>query len=215
MHRWRAALLIVALVAPPAAAQRDDVHLNFLLPTGTEAGEIGPGISTANVLADAKTQELLRNGFPAALHYRLELWRKGGWFDDRTGSTQWDVLVSYDPASKQYQIVRRHGRQLEDFGGFPTLAAAEAALDRVYRVGLKPSRSGRYYYNLSLEIETLSVSDLDALQHWLRGEAQPAVRGHGNPATALRSGLGTLLSRILGGEKRTYEQRSGTFRVGR
>lgn len=212
MIRWCEALLIVVVGTSSAAAQRPDVQLNLALPAGAVTNE-GPSISTANVLADAKTQELLRNGFPAALHYRLELWRKGGWFDDPSGSTQWDVFVSYDPSSQRYQVVRRQGRQLEDFGGFPTLATAEAQLDRGYHVALRPTRRGRYYYNVSLEIETLSVSDLDALQRWLRGEAQPAVRGRGNPATALRSGLGTLFSRLLGGEKRHFEERSQTFRV--
>lgn len=212
MIRWRAALVIAAFAAAPATAQRADVQLSLALPS-IAAAEEGPTIATANVLADAKTQELLRNGFPAALHYRLDLWRKGSWFSDLTGSTQWDVFVSYDPSGQRYQVVRRHGRQLEDFGGFPTLSAAEAQVDRAYRVALRPTRRGRYYYNVSLEIETLSVSDLDALQRWLRGEAQPAVRGRGNPATALRSGLGTLFSRLLGGEKRHFEERSGTFRV--
>ena len=212
MTRWQRVLLIVLVGSSPAAAQRPSVRLSLALPTGGIANE-GPSISTANALADAKTQELLRNGFPAALHYRLELWRKGGWFDDPSGSTQWDVFVSYDPSSQRYQVVRRQGRQLEDFGGFPTLAAAEAQLDRGYHVALRPTRRGRYYYNVSLEIETLSVSDLDALQRWLRGEAQPVVRGRANPATALRSGLGTLFSRLLGGEKRHFEERSGTFSV--
>lgn len=213
MLRRRTALLILFVAAAPAAAQRSGVQLNLQLPTST-GPDAGPSISTSNVLADAKTQELLRNGFPTALHYRLELWRKSGWFYDPSGSTQWDVFVSFDPVNQRYEIVRRHGRQLEDFGGFPSLAAAEAQLDRTYHVSLRPSASGRYYYNLSLEIETLSVSDLDALQRWLRGEAQPAVRGRANPVSALRSGLGTLLSRILGGENRRYEERSGTFTTG-
>ena len=214
MNRWCQALLIVVVGASSAAAQRTNVQLSLALPAGV--ADEGPSVSTTNVLSDAKTQELLRNGFPAALHYRVELWRKGGWFgwfDDPGGSMQWDVFVSYDPSGQRYQVVRRQGRQLEDFGGFPTLAAAEAQLDRGYHVALRPTRRGRYYYNVSLEIETLSVSDLDALQRWLRGEAQPAVHGRGNPATALRSGLGTLFSRLLGGEKRHFEERSGTFRV--
>jgi hypothetical protein len=71
----------------------------------------------------------------------------------------------------------------------------------------------RYYYNVVLDVETLSVSDLDELQRWLSGELQPAVRGKRAPLSALRRGFGTLLSRVLGGEKRHYEARSGTFRA--
>ena len=59
-------------------------------------------------------------------------------------------------------------------------------------------------------MQTLTESDLDALQQWLRG---PTAPGRGNPITALRSGIGTLFSRILGGDKRHYESRSELFTV--
>jgi hypothetical protein len=82
-------------------------------------------------------------------------------------------------------------------------------------VPLRPrSQGGRYYYNVFLDITTLDVSDLDELQRWLRGEFQPAVHGKTNPASALKNGIGTLLSRLLGGERRHYEQRSETFTAG-
>jgi hypothetical protein len=143
------------------------------------------------------------------------LWRKSRWFDDPAGVTEWDVLVQYEPVSQLYRVVRKHGNnQLEDFGGFATLASAEAQIDRAYRIGLRPERVGRYYYILTLQIETLTVSDLDATMRWLRGEARPAVSGQNNPLTAVRNGLGVLLSRVLGGENRKYEQRTGVFSVG-
>ena len=205
------------LVGAPLAAQDSRVLLDLVLPAQPSIGGEGPSVVVANLLADGKTREWLRNGWPAALHFRVELWRKSGWFDDPAGTTEWNVLVNYDPASQLYRVVRQQGgsnTQLEDFGGFPTLASAEAQIDRPYRIALRPTRPGRYYYNISLEIQTLRVSDLDALQRWLRGEAQPVVRGRGNPLTALRNGLETLVSRILGGENRKYNQRSGVFGVG-
>ena len=83
-----------------------------------------------------------------------------------------------------------------------------------FPVALRPDRKGaQYYYNVILDVETLSVSDLDELQRWLNGELQPAVRGKRAPLSALRRGFGTLLSRVLGGEKRHYEARSGPFRT--
>ena len=94
------------------------------------------------------------------------------------------------------------------------LIRVEAILNEPFPVALKPARAGtRYYYNVVLDVETLSVSDLDELQRWLNGELQPAVRGKRAPLSALRRGLGTLLSRVLGGEKRHYEARSVTFRA--
>lgn len=203
--------LLLALVAP-LHAQSARLQLDLVVPGGTLAATEGPSIVGSNLLSDPKTRELLRNGFPARLHYRAELWRESGWFDDREGVSEWDVLVSYDPATHLFRVVRQHGNQLEDFGGFATLASAEEQIDRPYTVALRPRRRGRrYYYNLVLNIETLSVSDLDELQRWLHGELQPAVHGRTNPANALTSGVGSLISRILGGERRTFERRSEAF----
>ena len=196
--------------AAPSFAQRDRVQLDVAVVTGSPSVE-GASVGTANLLEDAKTQELLRNGFPARIHYRLELWRKG-WSNDRRGTSEWDVLVKYDPTTQLYDVVRRtaDNRLHENFGGFPSLAAAESQIGRAFRVGLAPQRSGQYYYNLVIDLETLTVSDLDALEQWLRGPSAPV---HGNPLKAIRGGVGTLLSRLLGGDKRHYEQRSGVFTV--
>ena len=147
------------------------------------------GVRATGLLGDSELQELLRNGFPAAMRFRLELWREGGMFDEIEGAVQWNTLVRYDPYTGQYLVVRSQGaRFAEDFGGFPTLAAAEAAvLEKPYEVRLQPTRlNAAYYYNVVVDVESLSVSDLDELQRWLRGELQPAVRGRRSPLSALR-----------------------------
>jgi hypothetical protein len=179
----------------------------------------GAAVRTARLLDAGQTRELLHNGFPTALKFRLELWRAGGLFDDIESSAIWEVLVRYDPYSRQYSVVRLKGtkenpRGLESVDGLGSLEAAEAILDEPFPVELRPQRTGaRYYYNVVLDIETLSVSDLDEVQRWFNGDLQPAVRGKRAPLSALRRGLGTLLSRVLGGEKRHYEARSGTFKT--
>lgn len=211
----RTLALTFLLIASPALAQRAPRLEISLLPSNSPP--VGAAIRASGLLADAELQELLRNGFPAAMRFRLELWREGGMFDELEGDpVQWNMLVRYDPYTGQYMAVRRQGRSFEeDFGGFPTLAAVEAAvMDKPYPVLLKPRRAGsRYYYNVVVDVESLSVSDLDELQRWLRGELQPAVRGRRSPFSALREGFGTLLSRVLGGETRHFESRSGTFRA--
>jgi len=206
-----AALLLI--LAMPAAAQRGPQLEVAPLPSHSPPS--GAAVRASRLLDDRDMRQLLLSGFPAALHFRLELWRVGGFFDDIESSTQWEMLVRYDPYAKQYLVVRRQGAgTLEDFGGFDSLATAEAVLERPFPVGLPARRAGsRYYYNIVLDVETLSVSDLDELQRWLSGELQPAVRGKRAPFSALRRGFGTLLSRVLGGEKRHYEARSGIFRA--
>ena len=74
-----------------------------------------------------------------------------------------------------------------------------------------PRRGRRYYYNARVEVEPMSVNDLDEVERWLRGELRPAVRCERNPGTALGRGLGQLLVRIVGGERRELTGRSGTF----
>jgi hypothetical protein len=207
----RLALAGLALVvAVPAFAQRGpQLEVSVLAANSPPAGA---SVRAARMLRNAQTRELLVNGFPAAMRYKLELWRVGGMFDELEDQSEWTALVRYDPYSQQYSIFRRGERAAEDLSGFPTLEAAEAELEKPFPVALRPRRSGaRYYYSVILDIETLSVSDLDELQRWLRGDLQPAVQGRRDPFTALRRGFGTLLSRVLGGDKRHYEARSGTF----
>jgi hypothetical protein len=211
--------VLFLIVAVPASAQRGpQLEVSVLAANSPPAGA---SVRASRLLGDRKMRELLVNGFPAALRYRLELWRAGGLFDDLERSTQWEVLVRYDPYMKQYSVVRLQGikestnrKETEILGGLPTLEAAESVLNEPFPVALKPGRAGaRYYYNVVLDVETLSVSDLDELQRWLNGEFQPAVRGKRAPLSALRRGFGTLLSRVLGGEKSHYEARSGPFRT--
>jgi hypothetical protein len=194
------------IVLPPRTADAGN---------GGAAGAVGPAVAFSRVLDDEATRELVRAGFPAQLRFRLELWRVGRWINELERSVAWYMVVGYDPASQSYRVRRRFGNQLEDLGAFPTLASAQAASERPVRVPLMPRRHGRrYYYNLVLDVEALSVTDLDQLERWLRGELQPAVRGENSPLTAIGSGARTLVTRILGGERRHYEKRSATFRAG-
>lgn len=206
--------LILGALPPTAVAQEGGVRLGVSVAPATATKE-GPSITSANLLSDSKTRELLRNGFPARIHYRLELWSKGGFGgDDRTGFTEWDVLVAYDPTSQLFNVERHslangvpNGIH-ENFGGFTSLSVAEAQFGRPYRASIHPDRPGSFYYNLSVDVQTLTVSDLDALEQWLRGSSAPQ---HSNVFRGIWSGLGTLVSRILGGDKRKYEQRTDVF----
>lgn len=208
-------ILALTLLAAPLRAQRGaQLHVQLAAPGSVERE---PGVSVSGVLDDAQLRELMRNGFPVALHFRLELWRLGGVFNELERATRWDVLVQYDPAPyrKAYRVVRRANHQTEDFGSLPTLDATDALLAQPYRVALLPGRAGaRYYYTAVLEVESLSANDLSELQRWLHGDLGPAVRGKGNPLSALSNGIGRLLSRVLGGTKRNYEATSPTFVAG-
>lgn len=223
---WRVACLVALVAAPTAArAQRAGAPpLEILLGASGAPGPIlagssdataeSPRVAVGAVLASSETRELVRAGFPAQLRFKLELWREGGLFWDLESAVTWDVVVAYDPAAQLYRVRRRMGSQVTDLGGFATLTSAQEAMARQFAVALRPSRRGRrYYYDLTLDVETLSVSDLDQLERWLRGELRPAVKGDNNPASALGNGVRTLVTRVLGGERRHYEVRSVRFRT--
>jgi hypothetical protein len=192
------------LGAAPALAQR--AKLDIALTPG--ALQEGPAVSTASLLADRRTRDALVNGaFPTGIHYRLELWRRGGLVDDFDGRSEWDVLVSHDPTRHTYSVVRRQDNDvLENFGAFTSIEAAEAQFGQPLRVPLRPTKSGRYYYNLIVEVRTLTESDLDALQQWMRGST-----GKSNPLSLIGRGIGKLLSRVLGGATQHYQHTSGDF----
>jgi hypothetical protein len=186
----------------PLLAQRR-VTLDVTPPAGAGGA---PTVTTTNLFGDPDMRDLVRSGFPASLRFRLELWRAGGLFNDLESQQEWELIVQYDPSAQRYRVVRRQRGRVEDLGSFATLSTAQAMLERPLRAGLLPERDGaRYYYILVLDVEALSVSDMAQLERWLRG-----VRG-GTAASALGSGVRTLMLRMLGGEKQHYNGRSPTF----
>lgn len=200
-------------MAPTAVAGQRGVRLGIMLPPAGQRGTQPPVVQSFSVLADSRVRDLLHNGFPARLHYRMELWSRGGWFDDLKTRVEWDVIVQYSSLEREYNVVRLEGDRVVPLGTFANLIAAEGAIARPYAPSIRlPPRRDRYYYNLTLDIEAISVSDLDELERWLRGELRPAVRGKKSAGTALSRGMRTLMIKLLGGEQRHYETRSATFR---
>jgi hypothetical protein len=206
--------LLLLSTAAPATAQRS-ARVEILLPTTPLRANEGPRVQAVRVLSDSRLRDLLRNGFPARLHWRVEVWSTRGWFDDRKGTVEWDVIVRYEPLGRRYEIVHI------DADGNPTplgrtenFANVEAIIERPQVAPiLPPRRRDRVYYSVALDVEMLSVNDLDEVERWLRGELRPAVRGQRNPGTAITRGVRTVVAKLLGAEKRHYEERSVRFDV--
>ena len=212
MNRKLGAAFVVAIsLAAPLSAQKPQI--GFVMPDRAAWHTEPPSVRSSSLITDGAMLDLIRNGFPARLHYRVERWTTGGWFDDMAGESEWDVVVRYDALSKVFQVYRVVKRNTVSLGTFATLPEAEAAFDVPFPVPIRPPKKGqRSYYTLVVDIETLSLTELDEVEQWLRGEMKPAVRGKGNPGTAMGRGVRTVMVRILGGEKRRYESRSSTFR---
>jgi len=208
---YRLAGAVMMLVAIEAGAQKP--QLQIVLPDRAGLATEPPSVRSVSLLSDEAMRNLLVNGFPARLHYRMERWTTGGWFDDIKAAVEWDVVVKYDALGKQYHVFRAVANRAVELGRYSTLTDAEEMVNTAFRAPISPAKRGqRTYYNLVLDIETLSLTELDEVEQWLRGEVKPAVRGKKNPGTAVSRGVRTLFVRLLGGEKRRYEARSGAFR---
>ncbi len=207
----RLAAASILLFALEAHAQKPQVQV--ILPERADLATEPPSVRSAALISDGAMRNLLVNGFPARLHYRLERWATGGFFDDIKAVGEWDVVVKYDALNKEYHIFRAVSNRAVELGKTPTIGEAEEIVGAPFRAPITPAKKGqRTYYNVVLDIETLSLTELDEVEQWLRGELKPAVRGKKNPGTAVSRGVRTLMVRLLGGEKRHYESRSGTFK---
>ncbi|GAC1649253.1 MAG: hypothetical protein NVS4B3_06030 [Gemmatimonadaceae bacterium] len=172
-----------------------------------------PVVVSLELLADAQLRELLLHGFPARLHYRVELWAIGGVFNDIKSQNEWDVIVRYDPLDKRYRVNRIANGEVSLIAAVALPDAADRALAEAQRAAIAPHRRGQFYYSAVVDVEALSLSDLDEVEQWLRGELRPAVRGERNPGRVLTRGILSLFVRVIGGERRRFQARSVTFRV--
>ena len=215
MTRRKARLLLIvaaAFIAVPLAAQKP--QLGIVLPDRDALSTQPPQVRSSSMITDGSTHDLLRNGFPARLHYTMERWSTGGWFDDVAAKAEWDVLVKYDALANVFQVFRVVSGRTTSLGSFANIGDADAALGAPFPAPIRPPGKGRRgYYGVVLDIEALSLTELDEVERWLRGELKPAVRGKKNAGTAVGRGVRTVFVRLLGGERRRYEARSPTYRA--
>ena len=198
------ALFLLALTTAGSAQNGSPV-----LAVDVEAGS-RPLLKLAGLLADRELQRVVESGLPLRVNVRIELWRDR-LFDELKQSVRWNAVLAYEPLSRQY-VVRTQGDKAPD-RKLGTYADARAALEHGRPFSLKPSEKGRYYYTATVDIETLSLSDLEELERWLRGELGPAVTGDRSVPGAIGEGAKRLMIRVLDLPTRSVELKTGHFRV--
>ncbi|HSE28611.1 MAG TPA: hypothetical protein VLA95_10315 [Gemmatimonadales bacterium] len=205
------AFLLLLGVAPPLAAQPRLVAR--LAPDTGATGTRAPLVRVDGLLADERWTSALESGLPLRLHFRLQRWRvRGSWFDDPEQVVDWDVVVRRDPLREEYAVEttlegRRSARR------YATTEALSAALGYSYLVRMAPRDRGTYYYQVLLNITTLSDSDLAELERFLRGDLGSAAAGEDGVGDALGRGARRLLLRIAGLPSLRLDARSGRFEV--
>lgn len=196
-------LLLGAVTIPDAGEQQPPLAV---WPDSTPAARAV--VRIGDVLSDSALEDATRSGLPLRVRVRVELWRDG-FIDGLEDAETWATTLFFEPLERQY-IVRPPTGAAQRFA---TFAQARKAVEAEIPLAVAPRRSGRYYYTAVLEIETLSLSDLEELERWLQGELGPAVSGRRSVSDAIGEGAKRLLIRLLGLPSRRIEARSERFRV--
>lgn len=177
-------------------------------------GARAPVVRSENLLGgESRWLNALRSGLPVRLHYRVEVWRsREGWFDNFYRQVEWDVVVRHEPLLDQYTLLTLVGARRQE-RRYATLDALGAALAFAYQVNIRPDEPGGYYYAASLQVSTLSDSDLDELERFLAGDLGDGGQGGEGIGDAVGRGATRFLLRLAGLPSLRLEARSPRFSV--
>lgn len=200
------AVLGLVVGGPPSAGAQEEDPLRL----SVEEADGSVHIQVGNLLDDGGLVRALHSGLPLRVLVVAELW-KDGFFDSQRGRAEWRATVVYDPLEERYRVATAGAdtsRVVVD-----SLAAVAGTLQDRFSLPLRPTEGGRFYYLGEVVVETLSLSDLEELQQWLRGDLAPAVSGESRVEDAVGSGVRRMLVRMLGLPARRVRVRSPSFEV--
>lgn len=201
---WRLGLCALLLLLGPtvATAQATAPELRVTRDTIKDR----PLVQSTNLLGDTPWLTALRQGLPVRLRYRVEIWRsREGWFDAVSNQYEWQVVIRHQPLLDQFTLYRLFPRQDVRTYTYATAGALAAVLEQPYSIPIKPSEEGTHYYAASLDVQTLSESDLDDFNKVIRGEI---VQGGGR---SLAERARRLALQLAGLPKLNLTARSAQF----
>jgi hypothetical protein len=204
----RPLLLLAALASSVPPAIGDPEQDRQLAITFNAAADYRPVLSVGPVLRGREIEHAARSGLPVRVRMRVELW-KDRLLDQLVDSTSWVIVIAFEPIGEQFFV-----RSMPAAGGarrYPSFADARQMVESEYPLRIHPRQPGRYYYTASVQVERLSLSDLEELERWLQGELQPAVSGQRSLPNAIGQGAKRLILRLLDMPTRRYDSRSERF----
>lgn len=210
------ALVLGAAGAAPAQQGPDSARartprLTIELRRDSALAPAAPLVRVEGQVIDAVFEGALRTGFPVRLAFRLGLWRSGRFVDRLEREVTWEAVVVLDPLTATYELLRSGG-SVETFGDPARLAGALATPFTVDLVPPRPPTGTRWYYVADLAIESLSLSELEEVERWLRGDLGRAIRERGDLGDALGRGARLMMIRLSGLPHRSLEARTPAFR---
>lgn len=200
IRRGALALALLTLTVAGLSAQEQEPLALERLSDGGIRVELG------DIFASGGIRESLESGLPVRIRIVTELWRDR-FFDSQEGRDEWRATVWSDPLSSTYRVETAD----VPVGTADTPEEAVELLRSQLQSPLRPSVRGRYYYLARIEVETLSLSDLEELRRWLRGELAPAVEGDEAIGGALGRGIRRLFVRALALPAIRFQTRTSRF----
>lgn len=196
------------------ALSQNRVNLEVSLASDSaQDGTRDPILRARGLLSDDRWTSMLNSGFPVRMHFRVELWRdRDIWFDALLRQVEWDVVIRREPLLDQYTVNTITPASVGE-RRYATLGALVSALEYAYRITIGPAEQGNYYYAGVLGLATLSDSDLEEIDRFLRGDLGAAAGGGENLGEAVSRGAKRLLLRLAGLPSVRLEGRSEHFRV--
>lgn len=197
-----------ALVAQAPADSTPRAPRLTIEPLRDSSGALrGALVRSRHLMADGVFAGAMQQGFPARFAFRVGLWRDGRFLDTEERSAAWENVILLDAVAGRYELIRSSG----SVERFATLAQLDDALAVPAAVELPPDQPGaRYYLVAALEMGTLSVSELEEIEGWLRGDLRRAVTERGDVGDALGRGARLVLVRLSGLPSRRMETRTPT-----
>jgi len=193
------AVLLAGTLAGPVRGQ-DEPEARVDPATGALSLELTP------LLDDGGLRRALHSGLPIRVEVSVELWRDG-FFDQQEAGGTWGASIIHDAVTESYEFQVAGEEPIS----LPSMARVAEALQAGFSSTVRPTREGRYYYLAEVEMQTLSLSDLEELQRWLQGDLGPAVQGERSPESAVGRGLRRIMVRALGLPARRERLRTATF----
>ncbi|MEK9499804.1 hypothetical protein [Gaopeijia maritima] len=188
----------LALGLPSGVSAQDETWISVVPETGAARVEVGA------LLDDRALANAMHEGLPLRIGVSVELWADR-FFDSEEGREEWKASVVYDPVTLDYEV--QVGDR--DPARLRSLTQVREHLQRAFVLMLRPHRAGRYYYLATVEMATLSLSDLDELRRWLSGDLASGTQG--DSEGAVTRGVRRLFVRALGLPTRRLRLRTDAF----
>ncbi len=204
------AAFLFALCAASTAVQAQSPRVSLAVSLGPEPSP-GAGrhawIQVRDLLADRTWVDALDQAFPIRMQFRLEIWRsREGWLDDFQRATEWTMVIQREPLQDVYRVTRILLSGPEQFQ-FATRDELARWVRQVNRIEVLPRGSGTFYYNVVLQLSTLSIEDMEELERFLAGDTANTPR----PPSSIGRSLRRFLLRLAGLPSQDLQARSERF----